>query len=226
MVNVKYRIINFDQKENQLIVRYFTDKLSERDLSSLPPDEEISDIPNRCRTDTVFTIYPNMINSAADLDTFLISRAPRGALELLESPTMAVDPNIILPHVNVVKSEETSANSFTLKKNKALNDLKASFYWQTPTIAYKDTLFQGNASSQFALSQTLIAGSVPLDFTWIDLGNTNVPMTFVELQVLYGLMQSVSEKNFKVYQNKKKELQTATTEGQLTTSNFSWIERG
>jgi len=64
-------------------------------------------------------------------------------------------------------------------------------------ISYLNTTFQADTKSQALLVSVLSAGSVPSGFFWIDKANTQVAMTFAELQGLSGAILTRNQANFK-----------------------------
>jgi hypothetical protein len=71
-MNLHYRILNLDENEFSFTVRYFTDLLSERDLS-IDPNEQ-SEAPARCRTDYNLNLWRDM--SEAQLHQHIAQSAP------------------------------------------------------------------------------------------------------------------------------------------------------
>ncbi|MFV8529499.1 DUF4376 domain-containing protein [Ralstonia pseudosolanacearum] len=56
-------------------------------------------------------------------------------------------------------------------------------------VSYMQTMFQADVASQASVAKALVAGaSFPPDFFWLDAANRRVPMTFVQLQGLAGVM--------------------------------------
>jgi len=57
-MNLHYRILSVDEDEFSMVVRFFTDEISERELS-INPNEQ-SDTPDRCRTDYNLNLWREM----------------------------------------------------------------------------------------------------------------------------------------------------------------------
>jgi hypothetical protein len=57
-MNLHYRILSIDEDEFSFAVRFFTDALSERELS-IDPNEQ-SETPERCRTDYNLNLWREM----------------------------------------------------------------------------------------------------------------------------------------------------------------------
>lgn len=52
------------------------------------------------------------------------------------------------------------------------------------SVAYMGIMFQADTLSQLALTASLLSGSVPTDFAWLNEANNFVPMTYLQLQGL------------------------------------------
>lgn len=81
-MKVKYRILHIDKKSHNLIVRYFTDEISEEEMSNLLDDNgnpvlNEKGYPVRCRTDVVHTIRDHDV-SADEIHAYLQKHAPVG----------------------------------------------------------------------------------------------------------------------------------------------------
>jgi hypothetical protein len=72
-MQINYRVLSVDETESSMIVRYWTDELSEKELSVDP--EESSDTPAQCRTDYNISISDHSMSEEA-LHEFIISCAP------------------------------------------------------------------------------------------------------------------------------------------------------
>lgn len=82
-LNLKYRILSTDKRNNSIIVRYWTDILSEKDLSDF--DEITEDgTPTRCSTDSNIVLW-NDIKTPADLEKIILDSAPIRLLENKEN---------------------------------------------------------------------------------------------------------------------------------------------
>jgi hypothetical protein len=78
-MQINYRVLSIDEKECSVVVRYWTDKLSERELS-VNPDEQ-NDLPERCRTDYNLNLW-DLGMSEDELHNYLLSCAPVGWFKL------------------------------------------------------------------------------------------------------------------------------------------------
>lgn len=84
-MKLNYKIVSHNLKERNIVVRYYTDLLSEKELSVLP--NESNNNPVRCRTDLSLSIaIPEP--SEIQLHKFIIRNAPRQALKNLEITKM------------------------------------------------------------------------------------------------------------------------------------------
>ena len=71
-MNLRYRVTGMNQDEFSIVVRYYTDVLTEHDLRTDPQDA--ADPPVRCRTDTSITLYDPAI-SEDELHLLIMSYA-------------------------------------------------------------------------------------------------------------------------------------------------------
>jgi hypothetical protein len=78
-------------------------------------------------------------------------------------------------------------------------------------VAYMNTTFQADSSSQDVLTKCLVAGSVPAGFYWLDANNAQVIMTFVQLQGLASVMLVQGQAAFVHLQAKKSDVKAVTT---------------
>jgi hypothetical protein len=78
-------------------------------------------------------------------------------------------------------------------------------------VAYMATTFQADLASQDRLSKVLVAGAVPADFAWRDVGNLDVAMTFVQAQGLAAAMLAQGWAAFKNLKTRKATVSAATT---------------
>lgn len=78
-------------------------------------------------------------------------------------------------------------------------------------VAYMGSTFQADLDSQNVLTKCLVAGAVPAGFYWLDATNVQVPMTFVQLQGLAGVMLAQGQAAFAKLQGLKTAARDATT---------------
>lgn len=78
-------------------------------------------------------------------------------------------------------------------------------------VNYMSTTFQADENSQNVLTKSLVAGSVPPGFFWLDSNNVQVPMTFTELQGLAAAMLVQGQAAFAKLQTLKAQVRAATT---------------
>jgi hypothetical protein len=71
-MNLRYRVIGMNQNEFSIVVRYYTDVLTEHDLRVDP--EDATDPPVHCRTDTNITLYDPAM-SEQELHLLIMSNA-------------------------------------------------------------------------------------------------------------------------------------------------------
>mgnify|MGYP006275008181 FL=1 len=89
-MNVSYRIVKVDPYEHGILVRYFTDKVTENDLAtSFNPDGSIKlhadGYPLSTRTDVFMSIYDVPPPNFDDLDKTIKARAPIDWLQIQEN---------------------------------------------------------------------------------------------------------------------------------------------
>ena len=89
-MEIKCKIISSSPEEHSVVVRYYTDKLSEEALAVRNPDtgEIILNSDGAiatCRTDCNVTIWPVPVPTGQDLYNYIAVTAPRQWLELMES---------------------------------------------------------------------------------------------------------------------------------------------
>jgi hypothetical protein len=70
---IYYRILSLDETEGAIVVRYWSDEMSERDLSIIPGDTNAT--PEHCRTDTNLNVFDSRM-TADQLHDFLVDGAP------------------------------------------------------------------------------------------------------------------------------------------------------
>src|SRR3954469_23233130 len=87
-MQINYRVLLVDETESTMIVRYWTDELSEKELSVDP--EETSDTPAQCRTDYNLSVSDHSMSEEA-LHEFILSCAPVGWFEVKHK---IKDPNV------------------------------------------------------------------------------------------------------------------------------------
>ena len=82
-MNIHYKIVEVYPEESQIVIRYWTDVLSELDLAS---DENRYDdgTPVRCRSDVAVEV-PNPEPEGEELEKFLMRNCPVDFLQKLEN---------------------------------------------------------------------------------------------------------------------------------------------
>lgn len=78
-------------------------------------------------------------------------------------------------------------------------------------VAYLDTSFQADESSQIGLTKVLVVGAVPDGFFWLDANNAPVAMTFAQLQGLAAAMLTQGQTAFGKLQQLKSAVRAAVT---------------
>ena len=95
-MNIHYRIVKVDPAAHGIVVRYFTDKVTEMDLAnSLNPDGSVilnaDGYPLSTRTDVMMSIYDTPAPSNEELEKRIMLNAPVDWLKLQED---IKDPNV------------------------------------------------------------------------------------------------------------------------------------
>ena len=91
-MNLHYKVIEVHPEEHSIVVRYYTDILTEEKLASFPDDTEkrLDGSPIRCRTDYNINV-PIPAPEGQELENFIIQRAP---LQWLDMQEKIVDKDI------------------------------------------------------------------------------------------------------------------------------------
>ena len=106
---IKYKIVELYENDRTMVVRYYTDVLSEKDLESVPnPDDPTK--PLRCKSDVSLSI-PLPEPTQAELEKLILRNAPIAGLEVLEKiktkPQTAILTTVpLLVDVEVSKTKE------------------------------------------------------------------------------------------------------------------------
>ncbi len=111
-MNLHYKIVEVWPQDHLVVVRYWTDVLSEEFLAS---DESRKDdgTPWRCRSDVSITL-PVPAPEGAELEKFLISFAPLDWLKTLEKVQA---PDIDTSMANIMKLKDATFTADTSKIN-------------------------------------------------------------------------------------------------------------
>jgi len=82
-------------------------------------------------------------------------------------------------------------------------------------VTYMSTIFQADKYSQNTLAKSLVAGSVPAGFYWLDSTNNKVPMTFTQVKGLALAMLVQGQLAFDNLYNKKVAVRAASTVAEI-----------
>jgi hypothetical protein len=101
-MNIKYKVVEVHDSDHVIVVRYYTDLITEEDLVSFRDDNgKII----RCRSDVSITLYdPDA--SEGDIEQMIINNAPRQWLEILEHAKLE-KPSNALDHAKTKLNKET-----------------------------------------------------------------------------------------------------------------------
>jgi len=131
---------------------------------------------------------------------------------------------ILANHVGLVEITKAQFDKMLLPTFTELQASKLSTITQAYTsaneapIAYLKTSFDTSAATQGVIAQNLSIGSVPTGFYFRDINNTDVPMTFAELQGLGKEIQKRGLVNFSKLQTLKTAVGKAKTQADLDTT--------
>tara|TARA_R110000751_G_scaffold79917_1_gene161114 strand:+ start:41 stop:409 length:369 start_codon:yes stop_codon:yes gene_type:complete len=94
-MQIKYKIIGCSEEERSIIVRFYSDVITEEELADRDTDGEIirhsdGSIKN-CRTDYNINLFQVPAPTGNDLEVFIARHAPKDWLEMLEK---VKDPSI------------------------------------------------------------------------------------------------------------------------------------
>jgi len=123
---IKYKIIEIHEEQNSIVVRYYTDKISEASLASLVDEDGTI---SRCRTDFNLDM-PYPMPDATDLDKIILAAAPKIWLETLEKVLLTgPEPTLVAlaSEVDVVREAPPSAPiTLATQKTAFIDFVKAS----------------------------------------------------------------------------------------------------
>ncbi len=123
-MNIHYRIVRVDPAAHGIVVRYFTDKVTEMDLAnSLNPDGSVilnaDGYPVSTRTDIMMSIYDTPAPSNEELEKRIMLTAPVGWLKLQED---IKDPDV---DTKLSEARNLTGESKSITLND-LNDMRQS----------------------------------------------------------------------------------------------------
>jgi hypothetical protein len=125
-MNINYRILSKDDEDHSLIIRYWTDIISEESLATSLNTEGNINVddnghPLRCRTDYNLTLYGLNSPTNTDLHSFAIRCAPIEFLRLLELKKTNPQALNLSEVNNIIGIDMTFEISDTQIDNKRLN---------------------------------------------------------------------------------------------------------
>jgi hypothetical protein len=106
-----YKIVEAWPEDHLIVVRYWTDIITEEFLAQPDSTPMADGSPNRCRSDTTFTL-PVPTPTGEELDKLISSGGPVEWLKLLESihdPSIDTSLNDIKNMIGVVKEADISS---------------------------------------------------------------------------------------------------------------------
>lgn len=114
-MNIHYRIVKVDPAAHGVLVRYWTDKVTEMDLAG-PMDADGKPLLNAdgypigCRTDVLLTVYDTPTPSPEELDKRIMMSAPTDFLKLQED----IQDNNVDTSMKNVRNLVGDSKEFTL----------------------------------------------------------------------------------------------------------------
>ena len=122
-MNIQYRIVKIDTETHGVVIRYFTDKVTEMDLaSSFNEDGSVrlnaDGYPLSTRTDVLMSIYDTPTPSPEEVEKRIMMNAPVDWLKIQED---IKDPSIDTKMKNL-RDMVGDSKSFTLDDIKGLKD--------------------------------------------------------------------------------------------------------
>jgi len=163
--------------------------------------------------DEVHGIYtpgiPEVLSESGDI----IAPAVEASYDISSIPT----PNVSMTNVDWQTAIDKGYTYFdgtvcSSKDFRSIEDLRIDYtnkmkqHYESANeldIDYLGTTFQADNDSQDLIVKVLSAGDVPVGFFWLDVTNKQVPMTYLELQRLSGVILSRNQLNFIKYQSLK-----------------------
>lgn len=103
MQKIKYKIVELNEPTHSIVVRYYTDKVTEEHLASNDrrrPDGS----PERTRSDVSITL-PLPLPTEEELEKIILQNCPKMGLEIFEK--VRDDPNIVMDFRALVKPKES-----------------------------------------------------------------------------------------------------------------------
>jgi len=110
-MNLKYKIIEVNTNEHSVVVRFYTDVITEEMLAT----DILDGVIRRCRTDYSIDL-PLPLPTGDDLNAYIVARAP---VVWLETQEAVLDPNVdtslssVLSLLNVENTVETQSTQQT-----------------------------------------------------------------------------------------------------------------
>lgn len=132
-MNIHYRIVKVDPAAHGVLVRYWTDKVTEMDLAG-PIDADGKPLLNAdgypvgCRTDVLLTLYETPTPSAEEIDKRIMMSAPVDFLKLQED----IKDRQIDTSMKAVRNLVGDSKAFTLNE---VNDVRLAAAAQETAIA-------------------------------------------------------------------------------------------
>jgi hypothetical protein len=103
-IMIKYKIVEVNQAEHSIVVRYYTEKITETMLAT----DTLDGVIRRCRTDYSMDL-PIPAPEGAELEQFIMLRAPAdwlASMEKMNDTASPVSMDALVALIGVEKSQE------------------------------------------------------------------------------------------------------------------------
>jgi hypothetical protein len=141
-MNIHYRIVKVDPAAHGILIRYFTDKVTEMDLANSYNEDgsirvDADGVPLSTRTDVFMSIYATPTPTPEELEKKILISAPVDWLKLQES---IADPAIDTK-MSVIRNLTGESKSFTIDDiSNARKDIIAGEVANAPPPSEEDNL--------------------------------------------------------------------------------------
>ena len=202
-MNIKFKITHVAPNDNLIVVRYYTDLLTEESLGG--------------RTDFSINLPIPAPATQAELAQFILSRAPSAFLAEREN---LVTAPLNLDHISALIGDEidpakvlaSQVTPATILADAQANQIKiiTTSYLQaiqTPVV-YNGNTFQADMMSYVSLTTAITGGGATY---WLDTNNVKVPTTLADMQAISKVINDQRQAGFDKLQTLKQNVRNATT---------------
>ena len=115
-MKINYRILNVEEAQHSMVVRYWTDKVTEEMLAvDFEPNGKVrltrNGYPVRCITDYNLTFFENISPTEEEVEHYIMKNAPSAWLKLKEEvldPNVKTNLQVVKDLINIEKSFEVN----------------------------------------------------------------------------------------------------------------------